>query len=272
MDPERLSDAAGHFAFGENWASYAAQVSEFQRTEGYRALAALLGRKSLTGSSFLDIGSGSGLHSLAALELGAKHVLALDVDSESVATTRRLLAQYAPADASYEVRLASILSSELGRIGDFDIVYSWGVLHHTGRMREAIKDAAGFVRPGGVFAFALYRKTLLCPLWKLEKRIYANAPNWLQSLIRGGYVTLFRLCLTLAGRSFRGYVDDYSKNRGMDFYHDAHDWLGGWPYESISPPEVDALMSKLGFTRIRANLRHSRLITGCDEYVYQRYG
>lgn len=134
--------------------------------------------------------------------------------------------------------------------------------------------------PGGQFLFAFYRKTLLCGFWKLEKRWYAHAEPRTQKLLRAVYLVLFRAGLWVTGKRFQHHVES-CRARGMDFYHDAHDWLGGYPYESILPSEVDKIMCELGLIPVRAFVHESRfsrrfgrhhglLGSGCDEYVYAR--
>src|SRR5579864_4745077 len=89
-----LLDQRAHFAFGENWADYARQVTEGEIQQAVIDLRRLGGGE-LTGKRFLDIGCGSGLHALAALRLGASEVVAVDIDPQSVATARRMLQEYA---------------------------------------------------------------------------------------------------------------------------------------------------------------------------------
>jgi SAM-dependent methyltransferase len=258
-----------HFAFGKNWADYAKLVQEGQiekAVEGLQRLAA----GSLQGKRVLDIGCGSGLHALAALRLGAAEVVSVDIDPDSVATARALLELHAPGKP-WQVLQASIFDADPQSLGCFDVVYSWGVLHHTGDMYGAIRRAAALVAPRGQFIFALYRVTRLCWFWKIEKRWYARAGSRAQAFARSIYVALFRL----AHRgTFDAYVNEYSKNRGMSFYHDVHDWMGGWPYESISPAQVDRLMSDLGMRLVRCftleGIRAGVFGSGCDEYVYGR--
>lgn len=276
---ESLLDAQSHFAFGENWASYAKGIGTEQIAEAERELRRLLGNEPLTGKRFLDIGCGSGLHSLAALRLGASEVVAVDIDANSVATSRAVLARYAPG-TRYAVESASVFELDAARCGQFDVVYSWGVLHHTGHLDRALQSAAALVGPGGLFVFALYRKTLLCGLWKLEKRWYAHAGPGTQKMLRGVYLALFRAGLRVTGRRFEDYANGYSP-RGMDFYHDLHDWLGGYPYESISPREVERRMSDLALLHVRTftregwfirlfGIHHGVFGSGCDEYIYAR--
>jgi SAM-dependent methyltransferase len=267
-------DRESHFDFGKNWASYLRLVTEAHVQEAVRSLLRLAGCD-LHGKRVLDIGCGSGLHALAALRLGACEVVALDIDGDSVATTHRLL-QAQAAGQHWSVRKASVFDLETDLAGAFDVVYSWGVLHHTGDMYRALRTAAALVAPRGQFIFALYRHTWLCWLWRIEKKWYAGAGPAAQACARSAYVRLLRVALSMAkGRSgFANYLAAYGQRRGMDFYHDVHDWLGGWPYESISPAQTERFMSNLGFHRVRAFTRRGVKLglfgSGCDEYVYAR--
>src|SRR5579872_7235538 len=182
-------DLASHFAFGENWASYAQGIDEERIAEAERGLTHLVGETMLTGRSFLDIGCGSGIHALAAFRLGARQVTAIDIDPVSAATTEALLRKYAPSQ-NYRVHHVSVFDLPPDK---FDIVYSWGVLHHTGAMEEAIERTAQCVAPNGLFVFALYRQTLLCPLWTLEKRWYSKAGPRAQGLAQSLFVAARRL-------------------------------------------------------------------------------
>jgi SAM-dependent methyltransferase len=265
-------DLASHFAFGRNWASYAALIDEDRIAEACRGLVRLLGSDALKGRTFLDIGCGSGLNAVAAARLGAARILALDIDPHSVETARAVLRRHAP-DARAEVGECSVFDLDPAAGGRFDVVYSWGVLHHTGAMRDAIGKAAQMVAPGGLFAVALYRKTRMCALWTREKRWYAGASPPMQKAARALYITLLGAGLTAIGRSVRRYIANYKSARGMDFYHDVHDWMGGYPYESISADEVEALLRSLAFEPVRSFTRPLSLGlfgSGCDEYAYRR--
>jgi cyclopropane fatty-acyl-phospholipid synthase-like methyltransferase len=266
--------AESRFAFGDNWASYAKLVGEEQIERARQGLLKLLPAGSFGGRSLLDIGCGSGLHALAAARLGVRHVLAIDLDQKSVATTEALLARHA-GSVPWTVRRADVFDLDPKRHGRYDIVYSWGVLHHTGDVAEALGKAAALVAPGGHFAFALYRPTRLDRPWVAEKRWYAKASPRAQRLARAIYVGLLRARLALTGQSYKTHVEAY-RARGMDFGHDVHDWLGGYPYQTIGAAEVEALMTRLGLQRVR-EFAVSRSATplgvfgsGCDEYVYRR--
>lgn len=273
-DAADLLSAQSHFEFGKNWASYAQLVTEEHVQEAVAAMRILAGGD-LAGKRFVDIGCGSGLHALAALRLGAREVVALDIDTDSVATTRELLQLHA-AGQPWLVRQASVFALDQEGLGHFDVVYSWGALHHTGDMYRALRAAAALAGPQGQFLFALYRRTWLCWLWKVEKKWYAGATPAAQARARSAYVGLVRVAHSLAKprRGFRDHLASYGQRRGMEFHHDVHDWLGGWPYESISPRQAQRLLSSLGFHRVRTftrgGLKVGLLGSGCDEYVYAR--
>jgi 2-polyprenyl-6-hydroxyphenyl methylase/3-demethylubiquinone-9 3-methyltransferase len=277
--PKDLTKLETHFAFGHNWSDYAEEIQGDQIKEAKHALQRLLGNETLAGKRFLDIGCGSGVHSLAALQLGATDVVAVDIDPESVATTERVLRRFAPPGASYRVIQRSVFDLTTPDLGLFDVTYSWGVLHHTGNMHEALIRAGTMTLPSGLFVFALYRKTWLCRVWTMEKRWYAGASKKRQELSRRIFIRLFKIALRVTGRTFATYNQNYRSHRGMDFYHDVHDWMGGYPYESISARAVDEFMRSMGFQIQRQFISTERKIfgrnvgffgTGCDEYVYKR--
>ena len=270
--PPSLKDVTTHFSFGRNWASYAGIIDDARLAEAERGLVHLFGGEGLAGKSFLDLGCGSGLHAVAAVRLGASRIVAVDIDSVAVDTARTVLRQHAPQISS-DVRRLSVFDLEPETFGRFDVVYSWGVLHHTGAMHEALLRAAQMVAPGGRFAFALYHRTRMCGFWRREKRWYAAASPRAQRAARAVYTALLRLRFALTGGDFRAYVANYQRGRGMDFAHDVHDWMGGYPYESISATEVEVLMRRLGFTHVRSfvtPLTIGLFGSGCDEYVYRQ--
>lgn len=267
-------DIGDRFAFGENWAAFLRRLDERRVEEAVKSLQALLGLQSLAGMSFLDIGSGSGLFSLAARRLGAR-VHSFDFDPDSVNCALTLRERFFPDDRDWTIQQGSVLNAGfIESLGMFDIVYSWGVLHHTGAMYSAIENAASRVKPGGLFAIALYHKTRLCKVWAIEKKWYANASWRGQAVARWLFDRLMRLDHYVSGKDFRSHVENYHSLRGMNYERDLHDWLGGYPYESIAPSEAAALMQRLGFEHVRTNAPEKYSLgifgSGCDEFVYRR--
>jgi 2-polyprenyl-6-hydroxyphenyl methylase/3-demethylubiquinone-9 3-methyltransferase len=260
------------FRFGQNWLQFAAHLDPSQIVEAKGSLSRLLRRDELGGLSFLDIGCGSGLFSLAARQMGAR-VRSFDFDPDSVSCTQALRDRYYADDPHWTVERGSILDSDYtARLGRFDIVYSWGVLHHTGAMWSAVNRAADLVAPSGILAIALYRKTPLCWAWHIEKRAYVSVPPFMQSVFRGAYKTAFFAAKAASGRSPFKYVREYKSNRGMDWHHDVHDWLGGYPYESAKADTVKSRMMRRGLRVVRSFERPPGagiFGTGCDEFVFQ---
>jgi 2-polyprenyl-3-methyl-5-hydroxy-6-metoxy-1,4-benzoquinol methylase len=265
---KNLRAAETHFEFGQNWSDYASRIEEDEIQQAIVGLKKIVPEEHIKGATFLDIGSGSGLHSLAAARLGAKEITSIDIDADSVATTKRVLARY-----GVEARVERMSVFETGSLGQFDIVYSWGVLHHTGDMWAAVRNAANHVRPGGLFAIALYQKTPMCEAWKVEKKLYTAAPNFVRATARAIFCAGFVTSITLRGQNPVRYIRDYKQQRGMSFTHDVHDWMGGYPYESSTPKETVDFVEGLGFKRVHntdLNPKTGFFGTGCAEYLFRR--
>lgn len=266
---KELLQAETHFEFGKNWSDYSHRITDIEIEQSKQGLLKLISAEEIKGASFLDIGSDSGLHSLAAHLLGAREITAIDIDKDSVETTRRVLEKY---KVSARVERVSIFEDE--SLGEYDIVYSWGVLHHTGDMWTAVRNAASHVKPGGLLVIALYQKTPLCAAWTLEKRLYTAAPRPLRSVASGIFGTVQLAAMAVAkGRNPVSFVKNYKIQRGMSYWHDVHDWLGGYPYESSTPKETKDFVVDLGFEPVNiGDLKPGLGIfgTGCAEYVFRR--
>jgi 2-polyprenyl-6-hydroxyphenyl methylase/3-demethylubiquinone-9 3-methyltransferase len=269
-----LTDIDSHFAFGRNWASFVTELDDAQVERAVRGLARLLSPEEIEGKTFLDIGCGSGLSMLAALRLGAATATGVDIDQSSVDTARRLLEQRAASEVSkWSVSTASVFDLTPATYGTFDVVHSWGVLHHTGDMHRAIVTAGQLVALGGIYVLALYQRTPSCEMWKREKRFYSAAHPAVQTAVRVTYKGAYLTKVLVTGNNPIAYVRDYGSERGMDFHHDVHDWLGGYPYESVDPAELQAELAGQGFEAVRSfvvPVRRGVLGTRCDEYVVRR--
>ena len=258
------------FGFGENWARFLTSLTDQQIEQATHGVRALLGRD-LRDKSFLDIGSGSGLSSLAARRLGAARVYSFDYDPQSVACTQELRRRFFPGDAAWTVSQGSVLDQAfLATLGQFDIVYSWGVLHHTGRMWVAIDNAARLVRPGGLFVIGIYnfrggrRGTAT---WTRLKRWYCKAPRWQQVAWENAYLVWDLVSMAAVGRNPLRMIREYHSGRGMSWRHDAIDWLGGYPYEAATPGEIlEFVRRKFNFVLTRQNIS---LQLGVSEFVFE---
>jgi SAM-dependent methyltransferase len=236
-------------------------------------LAKLFPVDELRDRDFLDIGCVSGLSMLAALRLGARSVTGIDIDPNSAEAVRAVLTRHAEGKV-WHVQMASVFDFAPDKGAAYDIVHSWGVLHHTGDMWPAVRKAAVLVAPKGHLALALYRKTWLCGFWRAEKKFYSRSSGVIQAAIGAAYRGLYCVALIATGRSPARYIRDYKSARGMSWSHDVHDWLGGYPYESVTPQEVSALLGELGFDAVRT-FEKPAAVKGlfgshCDEFVVVR--
>src|SRR3954468_18473496 len=142
-------EAGERFGFGANWARFLLHLDEQRIEDAERSLQQMLGLPSRQGLPFLDPGSGSGLVSLAARRLGAT-VHSFDYDPQSVACTRALRQKFFAGDPRWVVESGSVLDADyLKALDRWDIVYSWGVLHHTGDQWRALANASALVADGG---------------------------------------------------------------------------------------------------------------------------
>ncbi len=268
-------DVDTHFGFGENWADYAKHIEEDKIQKAEEGVFKLVPKETLSGKTWLDIGCGSGLHSLAALRGGIKSAVCVDFDPNSVATTKSVLNAHWDQKnfIAFQQNILEDPGDESLKKEGFEIVYSWGVLHHTGDMWEAITRASAYVAPGGLFVIALYKKTPLCGAWAVEKKLYSALPKWARVPFDYLYACAFCLAKLLLRQNPVKYINEYQKQRGMRFMTDVRDWMGGYPYESASPEEVEAFMKDKGFTlQSSFNAEPSKGLglfgSGCAEYVF----
>jgi 2-polyprenyl-6-hydroxyphenyl methylase/3-demethylubiquinone-9 3-methyltransferase len=264
------------YEFGANWRSYVHHALNEERiAHAVASVRDFLGVEDLGGLRFLDIGCGSGLFSLAAVRLGAACVESFDYDAHSVSTALELKARFGIADQRWHVRRGSVLDAAfMATVEPADVVYSWGVLHHTGDMWDAIDAAAAKVRPGGRFAISIYNKVDRFPdssrMWWHIKRTYTRSPGAVRRIMEGVYIGNFMLTrlVTLRNPLKRMFDREGAGRRGMDFLHDVRDWLGGFPYEYATSGEV------LGHVRARSGFELVKLVNwegnACNEFLFRR--
>jgi SAM-dependent methyltransferase len=272
IDSQAEISAGERFAFGRNWCDFTAIVDEPRIAAATESLTAALGTRDLSGRTFLDVGCGSGLFSLAAHRLGAR-VRAFDFDADSVAAASELRARFAP-DADWSVERGSVLDEDfVATLGRHDVVYSWGVLHHTGDMWRAMGLLPGLVAPGGRLYISIYNdQGPLSDVWRAVKRRYNRSGPAGRFVLLSGSVAylarrrLRRRLLELAGDAAPSPARA-PRARGMSARHDLVDWVGGYPFEVAKPEEVFAFLRERGFELCRLKTCGGDL--GCNEYVFR---
>ena len=273
MDQHAVEVEQGQrFEFGANWAWFLEVLNDDRIAEAERSLGEMLGATTLSGESFLDIGSGSGLFSLAARRMGAR-VYSFDYDPQSVGCTQELRRRYFPDDSGWTVERGSALDEAyLGSLGRFDVVYSWGVLHHTGSMWKALANAALPVKAGGKLFIAIYNdQGTASRRWTKVKKLYNELPRPLRFLVvwPSFLVLNWRSMIKdlLRGRPFQS-IREYGKERGMSFSRDLIDWVGGYPFEVATPEQIFDFYRARGFSLTR--LRTCGGSLGCNEFVFEK--
>ena len=267
-------DAEERFAFGENWQAFLATLDGARIEQAESSLREMLAVDSLVGRTFLDIGSGSGLFSLAAHRLGAD-VVSIDYDTQSVACTAELKRRYADEATNWRVQQGSVLDEALmASLGHFDVVYSWGVLHHTGDMDRAIEFARQRVDTNGRFFIAIYNdQGGASRRWLAIKKTYNRLPTWLRPLwvitVAFWYEMKFALARLARGKNPLPFADWRAKkrDRGMSAWHDWVDWVGGLPFEVATPERMIVPLRQHGF--VLDNLKTVGNGWGCNEFVFR---
>jgi 2-polyprenyl-3-methyl-5-hydroxy-6-metoxy-1,4-benzoquinol methylase len=262
------------FRFGANWARFLEVLDEDRIEQATRSMQRLLGAASLSGKAFLDAGSGSGLSSLAAHRLGAR-VHAFDFDPQSVECTREICRRHGSPD--WVVERGSVLDpAYMGSLQRFDVVYSWGVLHHTGAMWVGLEHCIARVADGGTLFIAIYNdQGWKSHLWWAVKFVYNRLPRGLNTAYAYalGYlanaVNVVKYTLKLRPMTAIRPLLDYRKRRGMSAHRDMVDWMGGFPYEFARWETLEAYMSARGFDLVNG---HRATSLGCHEMVFRRHG
>lgn len=255
------------YDFGKNWDRYSRDVLDEARVDAaVDSMAALIGAERLRDARFCDVGCGSGLFTVAAGRLGVVRGLGFDVNPTAVAVAQRNRHRFAAPEAAARLDFcegSALDENFVSGLGRFDVVYAWGSLHHTGAMDRAVANVARLVDSDGLFVLALYNRHWSSPLWTAIKIVYNLSPEWgrrVLDVMLGAVIYLATLAVT--GTS------PLKKERGMEFWVDVADWLGGYPYEYASADEVTARLTELGFERVA--LVPPRTPTGCNEFIFRR--
>ena len=265
------------FEFGKNWKRFLSNLNEERVVLAEQSLQRTLKCERLDGRRFLDIGSGSGLFSLAARRLGAT-VRSFDYDPVSVACTQELKCRFFPQDPTWVVEQGSVLDEQyLQSLGTYDIVYSWGVLHHTGAMQAAFDNIKPLVTMGGWLYIAIYNDLgEITDRWHRIKQNYNRLPPLIRRIYALGIITAEEMPMFFdhwKSGKLGEYFDlwkayDRISTRGMSRWHDWIDWIGGYPYERTTIEAVVDEFTKDGF--VLTNLVDRSTGYGCNEFVFMR--
>jgi len=252
------------FNFGKNWQAYSAHSLNNQKfNEALNSLKELIGEDKIKNSKFLDIGCGSGVFAIAASKIGAKETVGIDISKESISALLQNQKKFtSPKKVKFFCR--SILDKDIFNLGQFDIVYSWGVLHHTGKMWKAIENSLDLVKRNGLLVLAIYNKHWSSPFWKMIKRFYNFSPIFIKKTL----VFIFYWVIALTKLIIAKKNPLKNKRRGMSFYYDIIDWLGGYPYEYAPKDEIKNFIEKKKFKLIK--FVKAPVPTGCNEFVFQQ--
>lgn len=269
--------AGNRFEFGKNWSSFLETLDDTRIEQATMSLQKMLGVDRLDQMNFVDVGCGSGLFSLAAKRLGA-NVYSFDYDPNSVACARELKRRYFANTDTWVIEEGSALDREfLQSCGEFDIVYSWGVLHHTGKMWQALENVTTLLKPESTLFISIYNNQgAKSRIWLTVKRIYNKLPQPLKLLFALSIVVPVELAYwarqAMLGSPLNGVRRwtqyKYKSSRGMSAWHDWIDWIGGYPFEVAKPEEIFDFYHGRGLRLIKLKTCAGGL--GCNEFVFKK--
>lgn len=261
-----------HFSFGRNWKSFLAVITEERIDEAKKSLVKFLGgQEAIRGKTFVDVGCGSGLFSLAAFRLGASRIVSIDVDDFSVSCAKHLREKEGSPPVWSICKGSALDKDFLRERGSFDVVYSWGVLHHTGDMYRALENVSDLACEKGTLYIALYNDNTsnwregTSKFWLRVKRRYNNASDFMKRMYLSLFIAYYFVGSLMLLRNPFTYIRNYVSSRGMDWYHDRIDWIGGYPYEYARPDEIVNFFGERGF--LCRKIAYARGI-GCSEYLF----
>lgn len=255
------------FNFGKNWEEYSLKRLDHDKLKlAADSILDLLNEEEIKSKSFLDIGCGTGIFSIGAMKMGADRVVGIDINSRCIEVARENSRRFLDTDLEPEFKAVSALDSEsLEELGKFDIVYAWGSLHHTGNMDIAIKNASEHIKQDGRFILSIYNKHFTSPIWKCIKYLYNVVPGFAKTIM----ICMLWAIILIAKSSVTG-KNPFKMERGMDFFYDVVDWVGGYPYEYATIQEIKDFVQTQGFKILK--VIPAKVPTGCNEFVFMKTG
>lgn len=247
-------------------------MTSLRISESKKKICQFLGKDNCEQKIALDLGAGSGICSLAMLQSGIEQVISVDLDLTCIELIKKLRDKSGFDENRWKILPGSLIDDEfMSTLPQGNLVYSWGVLHHTGDMWKAFDLACNKIAPGGFAYFAIYNETGRrfsgSRLWRRIKFIYNRSPF----IVRFGMEILYA-ARAIAGDIITGhnpyiFIKNYHKKRGMRWWVDIRDWLGGYPYEFA---KVDAVFNRgKNHGLILENLRTPGGLA-CNEFLFRR--
>lgn len=256
------------FTFGKNWSKFVDSHFHPERLEGsIRVFQDFTSLQVLSSKTFLDVGCGSGLHSLAAHKMGAKTVTSFDFDPKAVDATAKLKTM-AGSPSNWAIHQGSILDLDfVSSLGKFDFVYSWGVLHHTGSVWKAIENTSTLVAAKGQMYLALYSLDVQpnAEYWLKTKEKYVKSSYFRKIVMEQSYLYTYYYSSSILQRIIGLFKPESGRTRGMELMTDVRDWLGGWPMEFVLDDEVVSFVDKLGY-----QITNIKKGEACTEFLFQK--
>jgi len=259
------------FDFGKNWLNFSKNALTTEKVEQAKQdFEKLFHEIELPGKSFVDIGFGQGLSLLIAKQKGAT-VVGCEINptcEQALKQTLTYFPEFKLTDIAWIK--GSILNQ--GTVEEllqhyenkgFDVVHSWGVLHHTGKIQKSIQNASSLVKENGYLIISIYNKHWTSPIWLVIKWLYNQLPSILQKAV----AYLFYPIIWLAKYLVTG-ENPTKMNRGMNLFYNVVDWVGGYPYEYASKDEMLHLIEPLGFELI--HFVSAQVPTGCNEFIFKK--
>eukprot|EP00927_Polykrikos_kofoidii_P078349 TRINITY_DN75183_c0_g1_i1.p1 TRINITY_DN75183_c0_g1~~TRINITY_DN75183_c0_g1_i1.p1 ORF type:complete len:500 (+),score=59.05 TRINITY_DN75183_c0_g1_i1:96-1595(+) len=279
------------YAFGQNWMQYMTAVIADPPLSGVdlearvQSMAAHLkdgfGFSTFKGRTFLDFGCGSGLASLAAISLGAVRVTSVDYQKASVDAAELLRRHvkrekdrlsFGDVENWEEVLQGDVLDPDfIDTLPVSDLVYSYGVVHHTGDVWSASRNLARLVEPQLGFLliwthvaeaqhetdlsswFELKRDFQTILPWEQQQTVLAYAFSEIGENVMSCIASSSPSTGSLAPGTHSRFVEarrcmqkhfaSFTRGaRGMDVLTDTNDWLGGYPYQTVRTAEFIEFM------------------------------
>jgi 2-polyprenyl-6-hydroxyphenyl methylase/3-demethylubiquinone-9 3-methyltransferase len=142
-------------------------------------------------------------------------------------------------------------------------------------MWDAIDHVSARCASGGQLFIAIYNYMgSASRRWSWVKRTYCRLPEPLKLPFAAIVIAPIQIRSFLiyvaqgkAGSFFREKID-YKKRRGMSWWHDVIDWVGGYPYEDARPEEVFEFVQKRGFTLKKLTTSGGGI--GCNQFVFRK--